>query len=293
MDSNMPTFEDMMLPVLIIIKGGREYKYSEVEKALVGEMGIGGEERTATTANGQRILYHRLTWAKYHLKNHKLIEARTTKFKITDIGKKLLDNPPKKLELKFLKKYPKIIKDDEPEFPKSKQTPAELIRQKIDQLHKILVNDLREKMTNKSITSTNFETIVGDVFKKLGYGDVTRVGRSNDGGVDIEIKRDKLGLDATYCQVKQFSKGKIGPEQVRSFAGALSGKKASRGVFVTLSDFTAEARNAAKDSEKRIELINGNELIDLMIEHDVGVSEEETYKRKRVNNDYFERLSSR
>jgi len=157
-----------------------------------------------------------------------------------------------------------------------------------------LADELRTKLKNDNVTGRHFEKIVGDVFRKLNYGVVEEIGGPSDGGVDIEIKRDGFGLDTIYCQAKKYSDAVITPKLVHEFAGALDAKGAKRGVFVTLSDFTEEAKNAAESmTNKTIKLINGPDLVELMIEHGVGTSVEESVQIKKMDSDYFEGLDAR
>ncbi len=124
----------------------------------------------------------------------------------------------------------------------------------------------------------------------MGYGgsreDAEAVGRSGDGGIDGIINEDRLGLDVIYVQAKRWT-GKVGEPPVRDFVGALDGAGVQKGIFITTSDFHPAAERFAERSSKRIILINGHQLAQLMIEHDVGVSTVKTYEVKRVDSDYF------
>jgi restriction system protein len=125
----------------------------------------------------------------------------------------------------------------------------------------------------------------------MGYGGSRKdageaVGRSGDEGIDGIIKEDRLGLDVVYIQAKR-RQDTIGRPDVQAFAGALMGKKASKGVFITTSRFSQEAQNYVNTISQKIVLIDGEQLTQLMIDHGVGVTEVATYLVKRVDNDYF------
>jgi len=295
--SAIPGFQDMMLPILKIIRDGREYGYAEVERKINERFNIDEAGQTRRTSRGHRVVYYRLTWAKWHLKHHGLVEEVPRKLQISQEGKAVLNNPPPKISLKWLKEtYPPDegngVVSPLPPQP-GEETPLELIDRAAGLLKQELADELRSKLKSDDVTGYHFEKIVGDVFRKLNYGVVKMTGRANDGGVDIEITRDGFGLDTIYCQVKKYSDAKITPEQVRGFAGALDTKRAKRGVFVTLSDFTEEARRAADSmTDKTIKLINGPGLIELMIEHGVGTNVEEYVQIKKVDGEYFERLDA-
>jgi restriction system protein len=130
-----------------------------------------------------------------------------------------------------------------------------------------------------------------DVLSEIGYGGsredaAKRLGRSGDGGIDGVIREDRLGLDQIYVQAKRWERS-VGRPDVQAFVGALQGVRASRGVMITTSSFTKEAREYADGVSPRVVLLDGQELADLMVEHDVGVSVVNTYAIKRVDSDYF------
>jgi restriction system protein len=126
----------------------------------------------------------------------------------------------------------------------------------------------------------------------MGYGGSLRdaaqaVGKSGDGGVDGIIKEDRLGLDVVYIQAKRWS-GPVGRQEVQAFAGSLEGQRARKGVFITTSSFSQGARDFVDRIEKRIVLVDGDALADLMNEHGVGVAEVARYSAQRVDADYFD-----
>ena len=124
----------------------------------------------------------------------------------------------------------------------------------------------------------------------MGYGDPRAEGphlkRSGDEGIDGIIDYDKLGLDTIYLQAKRWA-GSVGSPEIQKFAGALQGQRARKGVFITTSSFTADAKNFTSKLEATIILIDGVRLAELMIDHDVGVTTTKTYEVKRINLDYF------
>ena len=184
-----------------------------------------------------------------------------------------------KLEQPGGKGKPYVLVDTGPD------TSIEEIYQKI---RKKVAEDLLQQI--KANSPTFFENLVIDLLVKMGYGgsreDAQAVGRSGDGGIDGIINEDRLGLDVIYVQAKRW-KGNVGEPPVRDFVGALDGKGVQKGILITTSNFNPAATNFAERSSKRIVLINGTQLAQLMIEHNVGVSTVETYEIKRVDSDYF------
>ena len=165
--------------------------------------------------------------------------------------------------------------------------PGESIEEIYQRIRAKLAEDLLQQI--KANSPDFFEKLVIDLLVKMGYGgsreDAEAVGRSGDGGIDGIINQDRLGLDVVYVQAKRW-KNNVGAPEISGFAGALAGKGANRGIFITTSDFT----KAAKDYDAagfKIILIDGKRLAQLMIDHNVGVSTVKIYEIKRVDSDYF------
>src|SRR5262249_33170217 len=136
-----------------------------------------------------------------------------------------------------------------------------------------------------------FENIVVELLVKMGYGgsrkDAGRaIGRSGDEGVDGIIKEDHLGLDSIYIQAKRWE-GVVGRPEIQKFAGALQGQRARKGIFLTTSGFTQEARAFASAIDSKLVLIDGEELASFMIDHGIGVADVAAYVVKRLDSDYF------
>lgn len=140
---------------------------------------------------------------------------------------------------------------------------------------------------------TRFEQLIVDLLLAMGYGGGRqemgrRLGRSGDGGIDGVIDEDALGLDAVYVQAKRYAPGNtVGRPAIQQFIGSLTGEGATKGVFVTTSAFSAEARDYAARVQHRIVLIDGPRLARLMVAHDVGVRTRQTCAVKTVDEDYF------
>ena len=128
----------------------------------------------------------------------------------------------------------------------------------------------------------------------MGYGGSRRdagkaIGQSGDEGIDGIINEDKLGLDVIYIQAKRWALNKtIGRPEIQKFAGALQGKRARKGVFITTASFTTEAEDFVGFIDSRIILIDGARLVTLMVDHNVGVTTVGTYEVKKIDADYFE-----
>ena len=127
----------------------------------------------------------------------------------------------------------------------------------------------------------------------MGYGGSLQdagkaVGKAGDEGIDGMIKEDKLGLDTVYIQAKKWLDTIVGRPVVQAFAGSLEGHRARKGVMITTSTFSQEAKDYVQKIEKKIVLIDGKQLAQLMIEHDVGVTVTKAYTLKKLDQDFFE-----
>jgi len=299
----LPDFQTIMLPFLEYVGDKKEHSLQELREKLAIDFNLSKEERMQFLSSGKQTIFDsRVGWVRTYLKKAGLLEyIRKGYFRITNRGLKVLKNPPNKIDTKFLKQYPEFL-----EFIKSTKivdtditkyiekilevkTPEDLIEAGYRKLDKGLVSDLLERI--KKCTPGFFESLVVELLVRMGYGgsieDAGRaIGRSGDEGIDGIIKEDKLGLDVIYLQAKKWE-GPVGSSEIQKFAGALLGKKAKKGVFITTSGFSKAAYEFVSKIESKIILIDGEQLAHLMIEHGIGVSKVSSYEIKKLNSDYF------
>jgi restriction system protein len=171
----------------------------------------------------------------------------------------------------------------------TQQAPAERIDTAVKEIHQAVAAELLERILQAP--PVFFEGLVLDLLHALGYGasedDLERVGSAGDGGVDGVISLDRLGFEKVYVQAKRWQ-GSVGRPEVQAFFGALSGRRARKGVFITTSGFTREAREFGQQIAESVVLIDGARLASLMIEHGVGVTHYRVLRLPRVDGDYFD-----
>jgi restriction system protein len=298
----IPDYETLMLPVLKLAIDGNEHSLREATDYSISEFELTEEEQKTLLPSGtQRVIVNRVGWAITYLKKCKLLEStKRGYFKISQRGSNVLNQNPTKIDCHFLQQFPEFhefkVKRERPkeklkispEINKS-QTPEEILSEVHEELQQSLIEDLLNKIKDSS--PSFFEMLVIDLLVKMGYGGSRKdagqaVGRTSDEGIDGIIKEDKLGLDAIYIQAKKWGNNISRPE-VQKFAGALQGKRAKKGIFITTSVFTKEAQEYASNIESKIILIDGEKLSELMIEHNVGVSTINSYEVKKIDLDYF------
>jgi len=171
------------------------------------------------------------------------------------------------------------------------ETPEEILEKAHASLKEQTLSDLLDSI--KSCTPSFFETLVVDTIVKMGYGGSRKeagkaIGKSGDEGIDGIINEDRLGLDVIYLQAKRYTENSIGRPEIQKFAGALLGKRAKKGVFITTSNFTSEAKEYVKTIEAKIILISGRQLVELMWEYNIGLNPAAAYEIKKIDVDYFD-----
>jgi len=293
----IPDFQQFMLPILRIVKDGEEHKMREVIEKAAEMFNLSHEERTQLLPSGKQYRYeNRIGWARTYLKKAGLLSTPSRGLiKITERGKEVLKKNPSKIDTNFLEQFPEYLefknytRETEPEQT-SDLTPEEILDGSYQDLRNELAHDLLERV--KSCSPEFFERLVIDLLVGMGYGGSRsdagqRVGKSGDGGIDGIIKEDKLGLDVINVQAKRWQ-NTVGRPEIQAFVGSLAGNRAKKGVFITTSKFTDNAKDYVSFIQQNVVLIDGEQLTQLMIDHDIGVSEESRYIVKKIDLDYFE-----
>lgn len=301
----VPKFEDFLYPFLLILKDG-PVSNKEMKEKLINYFKLTEEDIALTTKGGTvSQVSDRIGWCRQYFRRAKFIDI--PKRGVWQITKRGLD---------YLKKHNNLNIDDLWEYkefaeyagsshkPKSKKsskeekttisalgiTPTEALEEAYTEINDSLSDELLDKIM--SMSPAFFERLVVDLLVAMGYGGdykdaaiVTPL--SKDGGVDGIIKEDKLGLDKIYVQAKRWT-NQVSKPTVQQFAGALDEVKANKGVFITTSDYSKDARQYVEKLSKKIVLINGKELSNYMIEYNLGVSVRKSYVVKRLDTGYFD-----
>ena len=291
-----------MLPLLRLTGDQQEHSMAELVETLAKEFQLTPEDRRQMLPSGRQTAFeNRVGWAKTYMKKAGLLESTGRgRIRITKRGLDLLKEGPSRLDAKFLRLYPEFVKfqDATPEdggrkAPVKSGSPGtleEILESTYSELTHMLAQELLERI--KKCPPEFFERLVVDLLVAMGYGgsrsDAGRaIGRARDEGVDGVISEDKLGLDVIYVQAKRWQ-NPVGRPLVQAFAGSLEGQRARKGVMITTSEFTDDAKEYVKRIEKRIILMDGLALAKNMIQHNIGVTEVATYPMKRIDLDYFE-----
>lgn len=303
----IPDYQTLMFPLLKVVEDKKEYTLKEAVEILAIEFNLTEEERTELLPSGQAFLFsNRVGWARTYLKKAGLLDSpKRGILSITPRGLNLLKTNPDRIDNKTLKQYPEFLefqnykREDGVSVPSidlapemEVQTPEETIDNAYQKIRRSLAQEIID--TVRSLSPSFFERLVVELLVKMGYGGSIKdagkaVGKTNDEGIDGTIKEDKLGLDIIYIQAKRWQAGNIvGRPELHKFVGALAGQGAKKGIFITTSTFSREAKEYTPRNETKIVLIDGDELAQLMIDYNLGVSSQRLYEIKRLDSDYFE-----
>jgi len=294
----VPDFQTIMLPLLKVASDGKEHSGNEFLEQLAKHFQLTDEELNELLPSGKQTrFYNRVGWARTYLIKSKLLEMlKRSNYRITERGTDVLASNPGRIDMNYLKRFPEYIefKEKEREEKKSieeveKNTPEEILENAYQEIRDTLAQEVIENVMG--CTPAFFERLVVELLVAMGYGGSRRdaaraVGQTGDEGIDGIIDEDRLGLDTIYIQAKKWANS-VGRPEIQKFVGALAGKRAKKGIFITTSFFSSDATRYVSDIETKVILIDGKRLAELMIDYNIGVNEVTAYKLKRIDSDYF------
>ncbi len=292
-----------MLPVLRILAGGQETTPAAVRAQAAREFQLSDDELKELLPSGRQTTFaNRVAWALAYLKQAGIVESpRRGSYRITERGRTVLTGNHTRIDISFLQQYPEFqaFRSATTEEVQEAAPPAlaEPVTLTPDEQMRIGYSRLRDSMAallldrTKQGTPEFFERLVIDLLVAMGYGGSREdaaavVGGSGDEGIDGIIKEDRLGLDTIYVQAKRWT-NTVGRPDIQRFAGALQGQRARKGVFITTSTFSADARTYAANLQTTIVLIDGAQLAQLMLDYGIGVTEAGAFKLFKLDEDYF------
>jgi len=303
----VPDYQSFMLPFLEILGDKKEHTLQEMYRRLSDHFNLTDEDKEELLPSGRQLkLHNRIGWARTYLKKAGLLKhSGRGKFYITERGLDVLRQKPSKIDTKYLEQFDEFVEfrtsnsiqlenEDKTRTTliETELSPEEILEASYQQLRRDLMGEILD--TVKSCSPSFFEKLVIDLLVSMGYGgshaDAGKaIGRSGDEGIDGIINEDKLGLDVVYIQAKRWE-NPVGRPTVQAFAGSLEGQRARKGVLITTSRFTEDAHEYVSRIEKKIVLIDGKRLAELMIDFNIGVSNKAEYIVKNIDSDYFEEV---
>jgi restriction system protein len=301
---SVPDFQSCMLPILTFLSDGQEHSLAEARDFVAHHFSLSDQDRSQLLPSGKQSRFdNRTAWARVYLHRAGLLSnTKRAHFRITEAGRQLLAREPQKIDIALLDQYSSFQqfrsashKSQQPDASTAEAaageaaTPEEILEQAYETIRSELTSELLARV--KKGTPAFFESMVVELLLKMGYGRNRAeagqaIGKSGDEGIDGIISEDRLGLDTLYIQAKKWE-GTVGRPEIQKFVGALHGKRARKGVFITTGAFSGEARDYVSHIDPRVVLIDGRELAEYMIDFNLGVTPKETYEVKRIDSDYF------
>ena len=298
----VPDFQSFFKPILDIAADNQEHSVKDVKTIIKSVMNLSEADLSELLPSGTQSKFNnRIAWAVTFFVQAKVLERpRRAYFKITERGRELHNRNHPRIDVAVLKAYPEFL-----EFQTSKRaatgsscesdtssataTPDEIFQQAYLSMRNDLASEILEKIKNNS--PGYFENLVVDLLVAMGYGGSRAdagqsLGRSGDEGIDGIIKEDRLGLDVIYLQAKRWD-STVGRPEIQRFVGALHGKRAKKGVFITTGRFSNDAVEYVATIDPKVILIDGRALVEYMIDFNLGVTTATTYEIKRIDSDYF------
>lgn len=298
----IPDYQSLMRPLLAQLEDGSTKSLKQLMAALIQEFGLSEEEQAQRISSGrQTVMKNRVGWARTYLHKAGLLSLPVRAHcQITDRGRQALKQCPERIDNSYLKQFEEFREFTTPKkatidntpiaAETSDATPEERLETAYEELNAELASELID--TLKQCSPQFFEQLVVDLMYAMGYGGWSKdsgaaTQYTADGGIDGIINEDPLGLEIIYLQAKRYKDATVGRPEVQAFAGALDMKRAKKGVFITVSSFSKDAIEYVGMIEKKIKLIDGQRLAELMIAHNLGVSVKQTYHTKTLDTDYF------
>ncbi len=293
----------MTLPLLRICADGKEWSLAAARGEVAKHFGLTDDDLREMLPSGTQPRFNnRTAWAKVYLERAGLvIKTRRGHFRISPAGEKVIQHPPAVIDIPFLSQFDGFDdfrtktneKPDQSTPPLPLSTEDQTPEEQLQVAHQRLCDDLATQLLAQinEMSFEFFEKLVLDLMLAMGYGGsreesgaLTNAGA--DEGIDGIINEDQLGLDTIYLQAKKWQ-NTVGRPEIHKFVGALHGRRARKGVFLTTSTFTRDAIEYAKTIETKVVLVDGRRLADLMIKHDVGCSPTQSFMIKKMDSDYF------
>ena len=310
---SIPKFSELFNDVLIVLSDGNQHHRRELQAEVLNRLVLTDAERAETMSGGGNRARSRVHWAfEFLCQSGATKRPKRGYAEITDFGRRLLQDNPTGISLELLRQTEGLkdwrrrslearaarrneeeledLEDDVDGSDSADRTPHEQIENSKIAIEAAVASQLLQRLREED--PEFLERTVLKLLHAMGYGssedDLQHLGGSGDGGVDGVIRQDKFGLDQIYIQAKRYGSATVGRPDIQSFVGALTGQHATRGVFITTSSFSREAKEFARTIQQyRVILVDGEDLVRLMIENKVGVTVSRTVEVVEIDENFF------
>ena len=310
---SIPKFSELFNDVLIVLSDGNQLHRRELQAEVLNRLVLTDAERAETMSGGGNRARSRVHWAfEFLCQSGATKRPKRGYAEITDFGRRLLQENPAGISLELLRQTEGLkdwrrrsiearaarrseeeledLVNDVDGSDSADRTPHEQIENSKIAIEAAVASQLLQRLREED--PEFLERTVLKLLHAMGYGssedDLQHLGGSGDGGVDGVIRQDKFGLDQIYIQAKRYGSATVGRPDIQSFVGALTGQHATRGVFITTSSFSREAKEFARTIQQyRVILVDGDDLVRLMIENQVGVTVSRTVEVVEIDENFF------
>ena len=285
---DIPDFQKLMLPFLEVIKDGRVYSTEQIVEMLRVHFGLTMEDMKLKVPNGNQSLFrNRIDWASNHLHQAGLVVSFLKGYyQITEAGEQVLSQEQVKMDAAYLRKFdqfqlwesmfdtPQPLLEGERETELQNETPEIVIGKATVMLYQSLKFELLSLIKQRPISF--FEYFIVELMRKIGYKGVDSsnfdiIGKREKEGIEGIMYMDELGIEKVYMQAKKWQM-EVTSKDIRNFMGALNLKGTRKGVFITTSTFSQEAKTEATTNPmNKIVLVDADRLMQLAIMHNVGI----------------------
>lgn len=289
----IPKYHETFIPILTVLGDGKQIHYKELERQVRDRFygDLPKELLEEKTRSGAVLILNRIGWGKAYLKQGEMVsQPERGIVQITDKGRGILKKGSLALkellaDRDFLANR-KISRESQKEEEIIEDTtPQDRIDSGFLSIERQVKIDLLARL--KTLDPYYFQRVILLLLQKMGYGDFEETGRGADGGIDGIISQDRLGVERIYMQAKRYGDGQVGGRDMTNFIGAITRDRVRKGIFVTTSTFGAQALENAKNAGNVV-LVDGQKLVELMLEYNVGVQIKSTYEVKEIDDDFFE-----
>ena len=298
----IPDFQSCMRPLLAAIADGEVHHFNDAFDRVCRDFQLTEADIQERLPSGkQAVVRNRVSWSRTYLKKAGLlIQPQRSHLQITELGLRALHERPERIDVKYLRQFDEFAafhaskpsSENEQQSQDSEESADPLER--LEKAHADIQQELADELLNnvKQQSPQFLESLVVRLMQAMGYGGWSKKSGAatqytNDGGIDGIINEDPLGLDTIYLQAKRYTTGSVGRPDIQAFVGALEMKRSRKGVFITTSQFSVDAMEYVSQIEKKVVLIDGQRLAELMIRHNLGVAVKETYQVKTLDSDFF------
>lgn len=304
----VPKYNEFFPSFLKCLSDGKIHKIQDIRNYCADAFNLSEEDRNELLNNGKNLkLNDRVGWCRTYLKKAGLVNSPARgQFVLTEQGKIAVAGGVEKVDLDYLMQFEsfreffgssgdvnKEKKDGPSAVTNTVLSPQELMDSAFMKINSTLADDLLSEVMK--MNCYDFEKLVVKLLMKMGYGSSDNrknksTKKSCDEGIDGIVTADRFGFNVVYTQAKLYDPSStIGRPEIQKFLGALAGQGATKGIFITTAKYSADARAyAEKQLMQKIVLVDGKDLMDLMIEFNLGVTTTSTYEIKRVDYDFFQ-----